>query len=354
MWKKKNRIAIFAIIALALLAIVLLMINSKRGTLNKAETEFFVNDTASVTKMFIANKLGQSVKLVKQPNGTWQLNDKYEATIENVQLLLATARNIRVQSPISKAAHNNMVKRMATASVKMEIYQKVFFIDFWGMKFFPYEKCTKTYYVGDATMDNSGNFMMMEGAKHIYIVALPGFRGFVSPRYSFIESDWRDHTVFNSKLSQIKEVKYEFAKTPEESFKIVATDRHRFNLIRLKDNVMAPKYDTARVMDQLVLFKKLKYEAFVTDMEPLKKDSIIRNNLFQTTTLTDNTGKVTKVKMYRLPELLIRDQSHMDKVEMSYSRDKFYIVMNDSKDMQIAQYFVFERLLQPLSYYLSH
>lgn len=351
---KKNKITLLLIAVLTVLAVVLLIFNSRKSTMNKAETQFAIEDTSTVTKVFIANKMGKSVKLVKQADGTWQLNDKYIATIENVHLLLTTARNIRMQAPISKAGHNNMVKRMATASVKVEFYQKVYFIDFWGMKFFPYEKCTKRYYVGDPTMDNSGNYMMMEGAKHIYVVSMPGFRGFVSPRYSFNESDWRDHTVFSAKISQIKEVKYEFANAPKESFKIVAVGNRRFNLVRLFDDQVAPRYDTAKVMDQLMLFRSLKYEAFVEQMEPQKKDSILRFNLFQTTTLTENSGKVTKVKMYRLPELLIKDQQQMDKVEMDYSRDKFYIVMNDSKDMQIAQYFVFERLLQPLGYYLSH
>ncbi len=352
MWKNK-KISIIVILAMALIAVLLLFFKGKNSTMNKYETEFAVEDTATISKVFLANKTGQSVKLVKQKDGTWQLNDKYIATIENVRLLLGTVKGIRVDMPIAKAAHNNIVKRMSTASTKVEIYQNVYFIDFWGMKFFPYEKCTRTYYVGDPTMDNSGNFMMMEDAKKIYIVSLPGFRGFVSPRYSFIESDWRDHTVFKTKLSQIKEVKYEFPHFEKESFKIVSVGTRRFNLIRLSDNEVMPQFDTSKVMDHLSLYRSLKYEAFVTDMDPVKKDSIMKNNLFQITTLTEMSGKVTKVKMYRIPEILIKDQSRMDIEEMDYSRDKFYIIIDDSKEMQIAQYFVFERLLQPLSYFLK-
>lgn len=354
MWIKNNKITLLLIAILSILAIVLFVINGKKSTMNKAETQFAIDDTASVTKVFIANKMGQTVKLVKQPNETWILNDKYTATIENVHLLLATAKNIQVQSPISKAAHNNMVKRMASASTKVEIYQRVYFIDFWGMKFFPYEKCTRTYYVGDPTMDNSGNFMMLENSKHIFIVSLPGFRGFISPRYSYVESDWRDHTVFNTKISKIKEISYEFMGNPKESFKIVALGNRRFNLVRLFDQSVAPQYDTTKIIDQLMLFKSLKYEAIITDMDGAKRDSILRFNHFQTTTLTDVTGKITKVKMYRIPEYIIKDPDQTDQIEMGYSRDKFYIIMNDSKEMEIAQYFVFERLLQPLSYYLHH
>lgn len=350
---KKNKITIISILALTLVAIILIVINNRKSTMSRYETEFAINDTASVSKIFIANKSGKSVKLVREGVDKWQLNDKYEATVENVTLLLAAMKSIRVYSPIPKAAHNNMVKRMATASTKVEIYQNVHFIDFWGMKLFPYEKCTRTYYMGDPTMDNSGNFMMMEDAKHIFIVSLPGFRGFISPRYSFLEEDWRDHTVFRSKLSQIKEVKYELMETPKESFKIVALGNRRFDLVRLSDNTTAPQYDTAKVIDQLSLYRSLKYEAAVLDMDPVKKDSIIRHNLFQITTLTEASGKITKVKMYRMPELLILDQSDMNIVQMDYSREKFYIVINDAKEMQIAQYFVFERLLQPLSYYLT-
>jgi len=352
--KKNNKIILLLLIGLTIITVMLVVFNNSKSTLNKAETEFAINDTSNVTKIFIADKKGRQVKLVKQDNGKWNLNDKYEATIELVNLLLYTAKNISVSSVLPKTAHNNIIKRMSVASTKVEFYQKVYFIDFWGIKFFPYEKNTKTYYIGDATMDNMGNFMLMEGAKNVYIVSLPAFRGYVSSRYSCLEIDWRDHTVFSVKLNQIKELKNEIVGKPEESYKLVNVGLRRFDLYRLSDNKKFDYYDTVKIIDQLMLFRRLKYDAIVKDMVQQTKDSIIQFNHFQTITLTETSNKITYVKMYLKPEIIIEDPNNEESIQMVQSKEKFYIVINDSKEMQVAQFYVFEKILQPLSYFVDN
>jgi hypothetical protein len=64
-------------------------------------------------------------------------------------------------------------------------------------------------------------------------------------------------------------------------------------------------------------------------------------------------GNVRSVKMFRLPELLITNYQTSDElIEEQYNLDRLLIEIEGEPEIFKAQYFVFDRLIQPLSYYL--
>ena len=54
-----------------------------------------------------------------------------------------------MRSPVPKAAFNNVIKQIATSGTKVEIYQGK-------------DKPSKTYYIGGATLDHQGTYMILE------------------------------------------------------------------------------------------------------------------------------------------------------------------------------------------------
>ena len=72
---------------LAILAIVLYTSN-RYTTLKDYETDFSVRDTASVTRIFIADKNVNAVEIKRTDRG-WILNDTYLANTRQIDLLLA-------------------------------------------------------------------------------------------------------------------------------------------------------------------------------------------------------------------------------------------------------------------------
>ncbi|MDD4576085.1 MAG: hypothetical protein PHI36_06620 [Bacteroidales bacterium] len=351
--KKRNIQLLLGVLLLGLIALFLVMFNSKSGTLKGANKNFAINDTASVTKIFLADKLDNQVLLTKNSDGIWMVNETHIANSDNINLLLFTMEHLAVWAPIPKSAHDNIIKRLAVVSTKVEIYQKKYFIDFWGIKLFEREILTKTYFVGDPTMTSDGNTMLLEGASQAFIVYLPGFRGFVSPRYSPYESDWRDHTVFKTRLPQIQEIKHENILEPEESFLVTKSGSRTFQLTHLASGKIVPDYDTVTVFDHVSAFRSIKYEAIAKNLNQNYLDSLSFYH-FYTLTLTDVDGKVTVAKMYHQPELLITDyKKTTEEIEESHNLDKFYLKLNDEPQLYVAQFFVFDRLIQPLSFYLK-
>jgi hypothetical protein len=342
----RNKALLIITIVLALLAAILIYSRSNT-TLRPEISEFSVKDTASVTKIFMADKSNQKVLLERTSQGSWKLNGKYNALQENIQTFLTTISNMEVREPVAKAGHDNIIKLMSAKSVKVEIYQHVYRINIGSLKLFPHEKLTRTYYIGDATMDNAGTFALMEGADSPVVVYMPGLRGFISTRFSTSETDWRVHTIFNKKLPEIKNIKVEFLDEPNESYMVVNQNDQSLKLVRLIDSKEVSGYDTLRLVSFVNAFRKINYEVLMNDMEPQRKDSIMNSAPKHKITLETKDGTIqqvqTFVRMLPEPEINVFDGSLV-----TYDLDRMYGLVNE-QDFVIIQFFVFDKVLLPLS-----
>ena len=347
---KKNRkiIIVFAVLAIAAAA---LWVGQSPSTFRRSLSNFKLEDSASVTRIFIGDKNNNSIVLKKTGPGKWVVDDKFPAQKISVDLLLKTMVDIEVSQPVAIAAHDNIVKELAVNSVKVEIYQEVYRVDLFGkFRWWPHEKLTKVYYVGGATPDNQGCFMLMEHSTEPYIVFLPGFRGFVSPRYSPIEKYWRDYNIFKTPIPEISAVKIETLETPQFSYEVKNNGDDRFSIYALNDNRKLPRYDTLKLLNFLSGFRNLNYEALLDDMNKYRKDSILASRPFIVISLTDKKGVTTTIKTFHKkgPEGQTDEQGR----PMPYDLDRLYALVNNGQDFTLIQYFTFDKILRPLPFFL--
>ena len=348
---KKNRIAIIIVGVLAIIAIALILQNRK-GTLNSKMSEFAINDTTSVTKIFMADMTGNKVLLSKVSPGNWSVNEKFKANSFGIELLLKTMQSLSVKAPVSKAGYNNVIKQLAVNSVKVEVYQMVFRVDlFNSFRLFPHQKLTKVYYVGSATPDNMGTFMLMEGSDVPFIVYQPGFRGFVAARYSARLNDWRDHSIFKSNPSEIISIKVEFPETPEESYLIEKLGNSKLELKQLFTNSKFTRFDTQRLVSLINAYKFINFESLLEGLDKQFVDSVTSSRPLNIITLTDTCGKINLVKTYRLKNETgdFDDAGNL----LPYNRERLYALINNGKEFVLIQYFVFDPITRPLSYLLG-
>ncbi|HOI33052.1 MAG: DUF4340 domain-containing protein [Bacteroidales bacterium] len=349
MSKRKSYVVILVIL-LASIAIMLVWNNRYLSTLEGEAADFSVFDTASVTKIFLADLDTNSVLLERKAKG-WVLNGKYKAHPRKVDQLLTTMYRLRVRNPVSLASHENVVGRMASIGVKVEVYQNTHLINLFDrIKLFPREKRTKVYYVGDVTKDNLGTYMLREGAEKAFVMYLPGFRGFVMTRYTPVEDDWRDHTIFNEKLADIKSVSLEFNEEPYMSFRIDNVGRHSYKLIRTVDQFEVEAYDTLRVLNFLTAFDDVRFEALLTNTLPRKRqDSIISSPFMHRLTLVTHQGDTQQLTTYR--KLVYYENLGIPMEAAEEDFDRLYGLLDNGKDLVLMQYFTFDKLLRPVIYY---
>jgi len=356
--KKNNKLTIIIAVVLVVIAGILVWNNRYISTIQGKDADFMVWDTASITKFYLADRSDHESLLERQNDGTWLLNDTYIAHSKQVQYFLSTINKVRIKMPVSVASHDNIVKQMAVNSTKVEIYQSVPIINLFNrVKLFYREKRTKVFYVGDATKDSSGTFMLKEGADNAYIVYIPGFRGFISTRFTANPDDWRNHTVFQATLADIQSVSVEFNREPQSNFRVETTGRHQYKLTRLADGTSLP-YDTLKVINLLSSFSDLRFESLLNNILPQKRiDSIVQSPFLHRITLTKTDGSTTQLTtfeklvvnttIYEIEGLLDKDGNPLDPID----HDRIYGLFNDGQDFVLLQYYIFDKVLRPVDYY---
>lgn len=347
---KKNTIIMGIVIVLAIASMILVLSQSK-STFRKAQSDFAVADTSTVTKIYMSDKNNNDITLVRTDSAGWILDGTYHAHRYNVNMLLQTMHDIQVKEPVARKARNTIIKLMATDAVKVEIYQQRYRIDLLGIRLFPHEKRTKVYYVGGATPSNLGSYFLMEHSEEPFVVFLPGLKGFVTPRFSPIAKYWRDCTVFHKWSREISRVRVEIPETPEHSFEVINHDSKSYSLVSLIDNKEIPDFDTLKVIGFLSGFRNLNFEALLNDMDPHRKDSILSSRPFIVMTLTDTNGVSETIQIYHKQGFV--NQTDMYGKPLPYDPDRLYARVNDGQDFTLIQYFVFGKVLRPKAFFLK-
>jgi hypothetical protein len=350
---KRNKLLILIILILVMVLTALYLFDNKSGTFKDRENDFAVKDTASITKVFLADKKNRTILLERQPDGSWRLNTVYKARQSAINTLFETMKNITPKYPVPEKAHNTIVAQLAAQSVKVEVYQYAFRINLFSrVRLFPHEKLTKTYYVGGATADNMGTFMLMEGADVIFVTHMLGLRGFVTPRYSTLEKDWRDHAIFNTKLFHIQSITMDIPGDSQNSYRVVS-ENDQFSIYKLDDNEHVPEYDTLRLLNFLTGFSDIRYEALLDNLiDPVRKDSVISSPPKSIITLVDINNDSTSVKIYYKPN----DEGAFDLEGNPYDYDieRLYASINEGRDFVLIQYYTFDKILRPLSFFIPN
>lgn len=358
--KKIKKNTIYLIVAGILVLASIFVVLQKKNLLRSQDeigpigAAFAIKDTNNVIKIFMADMLGNKVLLTRTEKG-WLVDDTIPALKVNVENLLSTLQNLHIRQTVAETAQDNINKMLSSQSVKVEIYQLAPKFKIFGIPFFVKERLTKTYYMGQATMDNMGNYALLEGMDEPYVVSIPGFRGFVTPQFSPYATDWYSHTLFQTKLTRIQSLQIIDMENPSESFLIKKEGARFFSMYDYK-NAPVVQYDTTKVIDMLSEFRERNYLSISTALTNHEKDSVFKNNLFKIIILTDVDGKKSELRFYRLLQLVqeMQDDEKIGDPMMAINKDHCYGIFNeDYSKLYKLQYYYFERQLQPLSYFVK-
>lgn len=356
---KKNTLAIIIAALLVVIAGVLIWNNRYLTTIRGEAADFTVYDTASITKLFFADKRDHQVLLERTEEG-WMVDNHYQASQQLINDMLKTLNRLRIRMPVSLKKSDNVITRMSSNNIKVEVYQIVPRINLFNkIKLFKHETRTKVFYVGDDTQDNNGSFVLKEGADKAYIVHIHGVRGFISSRFSANPIDWRDHIIFNCKMADIQSVKLEIYNDPANGFVITENGRYQFKMHSLDGKDI--EYDTLRVLNLMSSFNEVRFESFLNDVSAQRRDSIINSPFQQRLTVTTKDGEsrtITTFKLLANADMYDYDLNELDNPEIDKiitDPDHQYALLSEGNEFVMIQKFVFGKLLKPAEYYrLDH
>src|ERR1700722_9445803 len=131
---KNNRGTLIAVVILLLISVYFLFFKNSFSTFSGKDNEFAVIDTGSVTRIDMADRQNQHISLTRVNGGQWKVDGKYFVRNDAMNTLLYTMRMLTVKNLIDQRGWDNVVKNLATNSVKVDIYSG--------------DKKIKSYFVG--------------------------------------------------------------------------------------------------------------------------------------------------------------------------------------------------------------
>ena len=344
-----NKRTIYIIIITLLISALAIFTIMKKGG-GYIYNDFLISDTSTVEKIFMVNKKSEQLTLSKK-EGNWVLKDGELAIGENVNILLKTLMYIDIRRPVSKSSYNTVVKQLATNSVKVEIYQKAPLFTFLGIKAFVKTRKTKEFYVGSPTRDYKGTIMKMGDSEDIYITYLPGFKGYLTERFSANYSDWVNHNIFKIPIRSIVKVKVEFGQEPTQSYEIENIGNRNFNLISMHNGIQVANYDTLRLLETLSSFRSINFETLLDKMPQKRIDSLSNSIPYRSVSVTTIDQRVIRLRMYQRPNF---DQKPDFKGNVfKHDMDRMYALVDGFAHPVTVQYFVVDKITRPLSFLLG-
>lgn len=351
--KKKNIIPIVIVAILIIIAGVLIGNNRYLSSLRSEAADFTVYDTASVTRLFFADKSGNHVVLERDGKG-WEVNNEYRANQHLVNEMLYTLTRMRIKMPVSIRKSDNIISHLSATNTKVEIYQMLPRINLFNkVKLFYHEKRSKVFYVGGVTQDNVGTYVLKEGGDKVYVAHLPMLNGSLSSRFSANPTDWRTHSIFNARLNDIESVKLEITDDPDNGFIIKESERYQYTMNRLNGEPV--DFSDNKVLNLLSSFGDVRFEAFLYDIDSVRRDSVINSPFQQRLTLTTKDGisrSVTTFRMRTNADLFDYSEEDIDNFhDMINDPDHKYALLSENNEFVLIQDFVFGKLLKPADYY---
>ena len=335
MKKTKNIVAI--IILLSLTGIVAYnYFNSSNSTIQSSHNDFSIKDTASIDKIFIADMQGNHVLLKRELPNKWSLNEKHTAVQHNINNLLQTIQLMTIKAPVAKARFDKTIRDLSTLGTKVEIYQGK-------------DTPSKVFFIGTSNQHHTGNYMMIEGSNLPYLVHIEGFNGFLSPRFSIHENDWKTKTIFKYNPKDIAELRLSFPGKPEKGFVIKQSITGEISLF---NNALVPVdgWEKSYIIDYLDRFREVNFEMWEETKGPIFIDSVSTSTPLEVYSITTMSGETTTLKTLLKP---LKSGIDIEGNPIDHDQDRMYALLNN-KEFMIIQYFVFDPLNQDIKYFYKN
>ncbi|PZF72282.1 DUF4340 domain-containing protein [Taibaiella soli] len=307
--------------------------NSDNNIFGASEAGFTIPDTGSIGKIYMARTDGTGVTIEREGNG-WKVNKQYDVLKSSLKSLMSAMAKQVADYPVPESEHNMVIKSIAGNGVKVEVYNRE------GKKM-------RVYYVGDEVHNFMGTYMLMEGAKRPYVVNIPGFDGYLTPRYTTNIKDWQDRNVFDFSADQIRSVTIKYDESPLNNFVISQDDKGKVS-VKLDSNLTNLKeLNEERATKYLTFFQNVNCVGYVNGA--IGMDSIIRSVPRRCTVdvlAKDGTLKHIDVYWHILDRRSKNTLTPMKNYRNEFDSDRFYAIMNNGKDTAVIQRFIFDKIFR--------
>jgi hypothetical protein len=208
---------------------------------------------------------------------------------------------------------------------------------------------TKIWYVGHATQDHYGTFMLLEipgkGKSNVpFAMSVSGFTGFLNTRFHTTLDDLRSTEVLDyPDVTRIRKVELTSASRPEEGWTVTYSGGNELQL--LGHDGRAVPMDTGAVKDLMLTLRDQHFEFFERKISRAQRDSVLAGPPAHVLRITRDDGAVRKVPLWTKSPY--KDQRDVEGNIMTVDMDREWALLDDTC-LVVVQRHHFDRITLPL------
>ena len=203
MQKKRNKIRLILLAALTALTLLAFWWIQPENRLDIDPGTFRVEDLSTISRVDLTSH-SASVSL-SYDGGRWRVNDSLNADGNMIRVLFATLQQAQPKRGVAKATQDSIFQELQENGVKVSLYQD--------------DQLRKQFLAGGNPAKTIAYFADPE-SKEAYVMAIPGYRVYVSGILELGVDGWRDKFVFNFNWRNFKSLSVRFPGRAEENFTV--------------------------------------------------------------------------------------------------------------------------------------
>lgn len=207
MQEKKNKRLAILFAALCCMTAVVYWLGRNDGTISVDKNKFRNFDVKTIDHVILESKVGR-VEL-KFTGSKWEVNNQFDADASMIQVLFATLQQAEPKRPVSESMQDSVASALKLRGVKVTLMEAG------ATKF--------SFYAGGNGQKTQAYFADANDMMS-YVVAIPGYRVYVSGIFEVPEKDWKNKYVFGFNWRNFERLESEFPQRPSDGFQVAMQD----------------------------------------------------------------------------------------------------------------------------------
>lgn len=304
--------------------------NQEKRLFPKEDANFNVENTEKVTKIFLSDPGVGNIRLTKNEDGIWIVNDSFRARQDWVVFLLDGMKHQKASQMVPQSMHNGAIKQLAGNSVKCEVFQG--------------DKKTNAFYVSKSPSKDNLTVMLNikpngKNAERPFLVKNGNRSTFLAVRYGTELEDWRDKQILYFPKKEIKSISVEYLREPKSNYTLNVNP----TISLMPGNVEGDALNELRIGKYLSFYDNLYCFGFENDY--ILKDTFLKAfTSFANIKVTSINGDVKNIDLYY--RQVHKGTDGIIEVEgEQYDADSFFGYMNNT-DLILLSSETLGRILQ--------
>jgi hypothetical protein len=203
MHESKNKKRFILLATLTVVTLLLFWWMQPENRLEVEENIFQAPDLSVISKVQLATDTS-NVSLAF--NGArWRVNQKYDADGDMIRVLFATLQQAKPKRPVANMRNDSIYEHLANRGVKVSLFEG--------------EELREEFLAGGNPAKTQAFFADPQ-SREVYVMAIPGYRVYVSGIFELSENAWKDKLVFGFNWRNFKSLAVNLSDDPSENFRV--------------------------------------------------------------------------------------------------------------------------------------